>query len=340
MDLDRINEILKSYQFFRRKQVDEAIFNRLASNWSEVSNLPKDLIEILQNECPLEIKAKTFETKDKKTVKAAIILSDNKEIETVLMRHKDNRNTVCVSCQVGCALNCAFCATGQQGFCRDLTSSEIILQVLYFARFLKKENAKITNVVFMGMGEPFLNYDNVMKAIYWLNDKDKFNLGSRQISISTSGIIEGINKLAKEPLQVNLAFSFHAVDNDLRTKLMPINQTNSLSKVLEAIGNYIEKTNRRVMIEYLMLENINDSENSALDLAKLLKKKLHRLFFVNLISYNATEKFQPSNPETIKKFKSILEKEGIVVVQRYRFGTDIKAACGQLALNRVKLKDK
>ncbi len=334
MNLEKINQILESYPPFRRKQVYDAIFHRLISDWSEISNLSKELLEMLKKECPLEIKAKIFQTKDKKTIKAAIKLSDDKEIETVLMRHKDNRNTVCVSCQVGCALDCAFCSTGQQGFCRNLSAEEIILQALFFTRLLKKEGKRITNVVFMGMGEPFLNYDNVMKTITWLKDKNKFNIGSRQISVSTSGIIDGIKKFADEPLQVNLAFSLHAADNDLRQSLMPVNISNKLNDVLDELAKYIKKTNRRVMIEYLMLKGINDSEKNVYDLAALLKKKLHRLFFVNLITYNPTKKFQPSSQKEINAFKNILEKEGIEVVQRYRFGADIKAACGQLASNK------
>jgi len=203
-------------------------------------------------------------------------------------------------------------------------------------RLLKNEKEKITNVVFMGMGEPFLNYDEVIKAIKIINDKDRFNIGARHISISTVGIIEGIKRLADENLQVNLAISIHAPNNRLRHQLMPINQQYPLTKLLKTVADYLKKTKRQVMIEYLMFKDINDSPKQAEELARLLKKNLPGLFFVNLISYNQTEKFKPTSPEKIKKFKDILLKEGIKAVQRYHFGADIKAACGQLANQRKK----
>ena len=204
---------------------------------------------------------------------------------------------------------------------------------MFFARFLKKSfdaaQGKVTNIVFMGMGEPFLNYENVLKAIRILNDKEGFNLGSRHFSISTVGITEGIEKLVKENFQVNLAVSLHAPDDELREKIMPINKKYPLVDILEAVRGYIKKTKRRVMFEYVMIKDVNDSDEQAEKLAELLGGI--PLSFVNLISYNPTGIFKPSLPERLKRFKEILEKEGIPVTQRYRFGQDIKAACGQLA---------
>jgi 23S rRNA (adenine2503-C2)-methyltransferase len=195
---------------------------------------------------------------------------------------------------------------------------------------LKKTNEKVTNVVFMGMGEPFMNYNEVMKAVRLINDNDKFNIGARHISVSTVGVVPGIEKFAEEDLQVNLAISLHAPDNELRDKIMPINNKYLLEKVLAAAGDYIKKTNRKLMIEYVMLKDVNDSEDQARELASLLNKKLKHLFFVNLIAYNPTGKFKPSSLVKIKKFKDVLMQAGITTLERYRFGRDIKAACGQL----------
>lgn len=324
-------EILKGEPPFRLKQVKKAIFQDLIEDWDKATNLPKTLRQKLQDCCPIsELKAeKILTSKDKQTIKALLKLKDGSKIELVLMRHIDGRRTVCVSSQVGCSIGCKFCATGQQGFKRNLSADEIVEQVLYFARLLKKTKEKVTNVVFMGMGEPFLNYESVLEAIKILNDKNSFNLGARHISISTVGIIEGIKKLAKELLQVNLAVSLHAPNNELRLKLIPINKIYPIEKILAAIDNYIKKTKRRVMFEYLIMDGVNDSERQAEELSKILKKPL---YFVNLISFNPIgyAEFKPSPGWKIKKFKEILEKNNIVVTQRYRFGREIKAACGQL----------
>ena len=329
MNLNDLEKILIKEPSFRKKQAKQVLFKDLIDNWFEAVTLPLSLRNQLNKECPIKIKAKTSFSQNKKVVKALITLNDNLKIETVLMRHQNKRNTVCVSSQVGCSLNCSFCATGKMGFKRNLTSFEIIEQVLFFARYLKKMDEKITNIVFMGMGEPFLNYENVISAIKTLNDKEGFNLGSRHFSISTVGIKEGIESLAQEKLQVNLAISLNAPDNKLRSKLMPINKKYPLEDIFEVVENYIKKTNRKVMFGYVMIKGVNDSDQCAQKLAKLMKKPL---FFLNLIPYNPTGDFQPSNPQRIKKFKDILEKAGITVTQRYRLGRDIDAACGQLAI--------
>lgn len=328
MNLALLKKILVKEPSFRLKQAKKAIFRNLIEDWSGITTFPLSLREKLKEKYPLKIQAKTFTSRDKRTVKAVINLKDNLKIETVLMRHKNKRNTVCVSSQVGCPLGCVFCATGKSGFKRNLEVFEIVEQVLFFARYLKKDKQKITNIVFMGMGEPFLNYDNVLDAIKVLNDKEGFNLGARRFSISTVGIIEGIKKLAEEKLEVNLAISLHAPDDTLRSKIIPINRKYPLSKVLKAIEEYIKKTRRRVMFEYIMIKGLNDSDEHAKKLAELMKKR--ELSFVNLISYNPTGVFKPSPNIRIKEFKDILEKERIAVTQRYRFGQDVKGACGQL----------
>lgn len=336
MNLKKVEEILKGEPLYRLKQTKKAIFFDLIKSWDDVTTLPKNLRQKLSENCPLqELKTeKILTSKNGQTIKALFKLRDGFKIEAVLMRHINNRRTVCVSSQVGCSMGCRFCATSQQGFKRNLSADEIVEQVLYFARLLKKTKERVTNVVFMGMGEPFLNYDNVLEAIKILNDKEGFNLGVRHISISTVGITEGIEKLAKEKLQVNLAVSLHAPNNELRTKLMPINKVYPVEKILTAVGKYIKKTKRRVMFEYLMIDNTNDSEGQTEELAQVLKKSLKEVpYFVNLISYNPIghSKFKPSPGWKIKKFKEILEKAKIATTQRYRFGKEIKAACGQLA---------
>jgi len=332
MDFLKINEFLKDEPDYRLKQVKKAVFSDLIKDWDENTTLPKDLRQELSEKFPIEElkEEKVLVSKDGDTKKIVFKLKEGFLIESVLMKHRDKRCTVCVSSQVGCKMGCEFCATGQQGFKRNLSLSEIVDQILHFARILKKFSEKINNIVFMGMGEPFLNYDNVLGAIRVVNDKDGLNVGARHISISTAGITEGIEKLAKEPLQINLAISLHAPTDKLRLELMPINKNYPIEKILFAVDNYIKNTKRRVMFEYLMIDGVNDSEKEAKELALLLKKTL---YFVNLISFNPVghSEFKPSPGFKIEKFKEVLENSGITVTQRHRFGREIKAACGQLA---------
>jgi len=330
MDLVKLLKILKNEPSYRLQQAKKAVFADLITDWSKVTSLPLSLRLKLARECPLTLKARIQTSSDQQTVKTLITLKDNLAVESVLMRHQDGRRTVCVSCQVGCPLGCRFCATGKLGFRRNLESDEIIAQVLFFGRYLKNQPTpeKVSNIVFMGMGEPFLNFENVIYAIRTLNDKNGFNLGIRHFSISTAGIIPGIKKLAREKLEVNLAISLHAPFDQLRSQLMPINRKYPLKQVLVAVDKYIRETNRKVMFEYLLIKDVNDSQECAFKLAQLMKK---RLYLVNLISYNPTGDFAASPNNRIKKFKEILENQGVKVTQRWRFGGKIKAACGQLA---------
>jgi len=337
MELEKLNKILKNDPAYRLKQVKAAIFQDLITDWQEATNLPLNLRQKLNQGFPLEIKAKVFQAKRKDSEKAIITLSDGAKIEMVLLKHEDNRNTVCVSSQVGCPLGCLFCATGKMGFKRNLSEWEIVQQVLFFARQLKKSNKRVSNLVFMGMGEPFLNYDNVLSAIRILNDQEGLNIGARHISISTIGITEGIKKLANEKLQINLAISLHAPNNELRSEIIPYNQQYPLVSILKTVDFYLKKTNRQVMFEYLMIEDYNDSEQQANELAEILKPLKKSLYIVNLIAYNPTQGFKPSPSWKIKKFKEILIRSKIKVTERYRFGQDIKAACGQLAGGKCKL---
>lgn len=332
MNYERIDELLLGEPLYRVKQIKKALYQDLIDDWSQATTLPLALREKLNKGSPLAINAELFESDDKKTIKALITLKDGIKIESVLMKHKEGRNTVCVSSQAGCALACAFCATGKAGFKRNLTAFEIAQQVLLFGRYLKKTGQKVTNVVFMGMGEPFLNYDNVLSAIKFLNDPDGFGLGARNFSISTSGIIEGIRKLSTEKMEINLAVSLHAPNQQLRSELMPINKKYPIGKVLEAVAEYVKARKRKVMFEYIMISGINDSTQDANELAKLMRKPL---YLVNLIPLNPVPGFEPSSPERIKKFKMTLLDHGVEATQRYRFGQDIDAACGQLAGKKI-----
>jgi len=331
LDLKRLQSILKEYPPFRDRQANRAIFRELVGTWGEVTNLPKDLREILERKCPLAIASEIVTADDGKTAKAVIRLDDGVTIETVLMRHRGGRNTVCVSSQAGCPLGCDFCLTGQRGFTRNLTAGEIVGQIIVFARILKLEDERIRNVVFMGMGEPFLNYDAVMNSIRLMNDPEGLKIGARRISISTIGIVKGIKKLTREPLQINLAVSLHIPDDRLRTRLIPANKEHPIGEVLEAVAGYIESTGRKVMIEYLLLDGINDSPEDAKKLIILLKRSLRHLYYVNLITYNPTGKYRSPPRNRIEKFQKALEDAGITVTLRHRFGREIKAACGQLA---------
>ncbi|OGZ33895.1 MAG: 23S rRNA (adenine(2503)-C(2))-methyltransferase [Candidatus Portnoybacteria bacterium RBG_19FT_COMBO_36_7] len=340
MDLTQLEKIFLDKPPFYLKEARRAVFGNLIDDWKQATTMPSELRGKLNKQCPLDISARISVSKDG-TAKTLITLDDGLKIESVLMRYS-GRNTVCVSSQAGCPLGCLFCATGKLGFKRNLTTEEIVEQVLFFARFLKKENQRVNNIVFMGMGEPFLNYDNVMAAIKILNDqKQGMAIGARHISVSTIGIIEGIEKFIDEPLQVNLAISLHAPNNKLRSQIVPANKKYPIEKILVCVKKYISKTGRKVMFEYIMIKEMNDSPTQARQLASLIKSLKTKLCMVNLISYNpslavresrqATGIFEPSPQETIKNFKNILQKQGIETTQRFRFGQDIEGACGQLA---------
>lgn len=334
MNFKRLEEriIKNDYSVFRLKQAKKQIFQRLISDWSEASDLPEKLRELLKEKIHISdiTLMRQKESAEKDAIKALFRTSDGFLIEAVLMRHDRNRRTVCVSSQAGCAMNCSFCATGAMGFGRNLEVSEIIDQVLYFARLLKAKKQKITNIVYMGMGEPFGNYDNVMESVRALNDKDCFNLGSRHISISTCGIVPGIERFANEDIQVNLAISLHAPDDKTRSKIMPVNSAYPLDKLMPAVAKYVSKTRRKVMFEYILIARVNDSAAHAKTLAKMMKQ--NKLYHVNLIKYHTSKglPFRASSEERRRKIFDILKKEGISVTFRKSFGEDIAGACGQL----------
>jgi 23S rRNA (adenine2503-C2)-methyltransferase len=327
MNLSKLLDLLANQPPYRLKQIRKEVYVNLIQSWKRATSLPLGLREKLEKECPLTINAKTFTSSNKKTTKAVITLTDGLKVETVLMKQK-GRQTVCISTQIGCPMGCLFCATGKMGFKRNLTVDEIVQQVIFFARLLKKTSEKVSRVVFMGMGEPLLNFDNTIKAIRILNDPKGFNLGQRRISLSTIGIPDLIRKFADLKTEINLAISLHAPEDKLRQRLMPAAKKYPLKELLRAVDYYLEKTNRKVMFEYLMIKGFNDQLKWAKVLARLLE---NRLCMVNLIAYNPTDDFKPSTQAQINKFKQVLKSQGIETTQRFSFGQDIKAACGQLA---------
>lgn len=331
MDFENIKKYLKNEPSYRLAQIEQVIYKDLAGDWMDGSSLPLYLRTSLNNNFPLKIDARVINSEDKNALKAIIKLEDGQTIETVLMKHSRHRNTLCLSSQAGCKMNCSFCLTGQGGFIRDLKDHEIVTQFLFFARLLRQTNETISNIVFMGMGEPFLNYENVMRSIRIFNDKNKFNIGARKISVSTCGIPDQIRRFAEEELQLNLAVSLNASNDTLRSKMMPVNNLYPIEELIISVKDYILKTKRRVMFEYVLIKDINDSKEEASSAAELLKGIL---CFVNIIPYNGSETFKRPTKIKIEDFKNNLLKGKICVTQRYRFGEEIDAACGRLFVNK------
>ena len=315
---------------FRSAQVWRWIYHTLTDNPDEMVNLPLDLRERLATQTRIErLKPIDTVTDDEDlTEKVLLETEEGQSIEAVLMRYT-SRNSVCVSTQIGCPIGCVFCATGYSGYIRDLTTGEITAQVLHFARRLREQNAHVTNVVFMGMGEPMLNFDATWRAILNLNDREGLALGARRFTVSTAGIVPGIERLARESLAVGLAISLHAANDALRDRLVPVNRRYPLDRLIQAARLYIERTGRRVTFEYALAEGINDSVADAQETAKLL----HGLnCHVNLISLNPTPgcEYQPSSRQAVMAFQEALVRARIQTTVRLRRGAQIQAGCGQL----------
>lgn len=316
---------------YRVDQVWNGLYKNYWSNPSEFSNIPKDLIHRLDEvfEPPIRRTIQSLSSVDGATTKLLFELSDKMVVETVLMRY-DRRRTLCVSTQVGCAMGCSFCATGQMGFKRNLTSGEMIAQILFFERELREKGEKLTNIVYMGMGEPLHNYTNTLNSIDRLNQADGWNFGARRFTLSTSGIVPKIKQLADEKRQVNLAISLHSTVDAERSKIMPVNRSYPLNELIESCNYYLNKTHRRITFEWALIRGINDTEEEANRLAKLLSGLLCH---VNAIPLNPTAGYngEATSPERAEKFKKILESNGIPCTIRVRRGIDIQAGCGQLA---------
>ena len=355
LDLPSLVNLLSEWgePAYRGKQIWQGLYQHLYNSSEQFTALPKSLREKLsENFSFSNFRIKTYiDSSDGFTRKTLFELPDGNLIEAVLMRYGDpadnsqiaapaphsenfrgakNRRTLCISTQAGCAMGCVFCATGQMGFKRHITSGEIVSQVLYYARMLKDVNESVTNIVLMGMGEPFHNYDNTMSAIDRLNDKDGYNFGARRFTISTVGLVPQIRRFADEKRQVNLAISLHAVDDEERLAIMPVNRRYRIDEVLEACKYYIERTGRRVTFEWALIRGINDMPEVANKLARRLKGLMCH---VNAIPLNPTAGFhgEATDRQRANLFKETLEQAGIPCTIRMRRGIDIQAGCGQLA---------
>ncbi|CFX77349.1 Ribosomal RNA large subunit methyltransferase RlmN/Cfr [Syntrophomonas zehnderi OL-4] len=327
---------------YRARQVYRWIYQKQTSSFYEMSDLPKELRQHLDERAEVSIpRVLKQRVSSDNTRKFLLEMKDKKKIETVIIpqsNHKNTTYTLCISSQVGCPVGCSFCATGTGGFQRNLEAYEIVGQVLGSQRELSKRLKKngedlISNIVFMGMGEPFLNFDEVLESVYFLNDHKGINIGQRHITISTSGDAAGIDKLAQTDLQVTLAISLHACDNKLRDDLVPMNRKYPLDILMQAIKNYIEITNRRVTFEYVMLDGVNIRQQDAEAMIKMLKPLLAN---VNLIPYNEVSglPFKKPSPQSIAQFYKWLVAGGLNVNLREEHGSDIEAACGQLLSRR------
>ncbi|HLG70260.1 MAG TPA: 23S rRNA (adenine(2503)-C(2))-methyltransferase RlmN [Chloroflexota bacterium] len=321
---------------FRARQIAEWKYRKLAGGYDEMRNVPLALREELERRQPFSTVtcARELESADRCTTKFLFRLHDGQLIESVLMRQQGAhetapRNTVCASSQAGCKMRCSFCATGHGGWRRDLTPDEIVDQVLHSARRLKEEGARVTNVVFMGMGEPLDNYENVLAAVRTLNAPDGFGLGARNITVSTCGLVPEIRRLAREPVQVNLAVSMAAVTDERRDELIPINRRWPIHELLAACDDYAQTTRRRVTFEYVLIAGVNDSVEEAERLAGLLRG---RLAHVNLIPLNpvAGDAYRRPDEAAVRRCEAVLRAARIPVSVRYSKGTDIVAGCGQL----------
>ncbi len=331
---------------FRARQVYDWLYRRLETDFSKMATLPGSLRAMLAAEATagqLSLRREQV-SRDGRTRKLLLALGDGRLIESVLMLFPATpegraRATACISTQVGCALGCTFCATGQMGFERHLTAGEIVGQALYIASELRERPwtapdgqviERLTNLVLMGMGEPLHNYDQTIKALKILNSPQGFGMGARHMTISTVGLVPGILRLSEEPLQVNLAISLHAPNNEMRSRTMPVARKYSMDELLAACQTYVQRTNRQLTFEYVLLAGVNDAPAHALELGQRLAE-FKQLAHVNLIPVNATDAaYRPPTGEAIRVFRDELRRSGISNSVRAERGDDIAAACGQL----------
>jgi 23S rRNA (adenine2503-C2)-methyltransferase len=317
---------------YRTRQIWQGIYQNYWNSPDQFTNLPKILRTKMFDSLAFSHlqESQILFSKDNETQKTLFMLPDGQAIETVLMRYH-KRRTLCISTQAGCGMGCVFCATGQMGFRRHLSSGEIVEQVIYYARLLNDMGEKVTNVVVMGMGEPFHNYENTLSAIARLNEPDGFNLGLRRFTISTVGLVPMIKRFSEEQHQINLAISLHASDDELRASMLPINHKYPVQELIQACKEYVQKTHRRITFEWALIYDVNDSEDEAHKLARLLHGILCH---VNVIPLNPTTGYagQATTEERARAFQAVLTRSGIPCTIRIRRGIDIQAGCGQLAI--------
>jgi len=328
---------------FRASQVWDWLYVKRVKEFSEMKNVNKEVIQLLEDHFILQsLELNLKQESADGTIKFLFNLKDGNLIETVLMRHKYGLS-VCVTTQVGCNIGCSFCASGILAKTRDLSGGEIVEQIMNVQHHLdqKEEGERVSHIVVMGIGEPFDNFENLIDFLQVVKDQKGLAIGARHITVSTSGLSKKIYEFADLNTQVNLALSLHAPNNELRSRIMKINNAFPIEKLMEAINYYLEKTNRRVTIEYILLKDVNDHQEEALQLAKLLSDKRH-LTYVNLIPYNPVNEhiqYERSEKSSILAFYDTLKKKGINCGVRHEQGTDIDAACGQLRSKQMK-KDK
>ncbi|BAQ11880.1 23s rRNA (adenine-C2)-methyltransferase rlmn [Bacillus sp. OxB-1] len=342
LTLDQLTEWLVEHgqKKFRAAQVWDWLYKKRITDFTDMKNINKDCIQLLDEHFVIE----TLELAVKQesadgTIKFLFKMQDGNLIETVLMTFPYG-HSVCVTTQVGCNIGCSFCASGLLKKNRDLDAGEIVGQIMKVQQHLdtKNNDERVSHIVVMGIGEPFDNYTNLMNFLRVVNDQKGLSIGARHITVSTSGLTPKIREFANENIQINLAVSLHAPNNDLRTRIMKINKAYPIEKLMEAIDYYLETTNRRITFEYILLQDVNDHVAEAQQLAKLLENKRH-LSYVNLIPYNPVDEhgqYKRSKPEAIKAFYETLKKKGINCGVRLEQGTDIDAACGQLRSKQIK----
>lgn len=320
---------------FRAKQIMKWIYEKRIDDFSKMSDISKDL----QSKLSDEFEFTTLKIIDRQiskdgTEKYLFELKDGALVESVMMVFEYGYSA-CLSSQVGCNMGCTFCASGLLKKQRDLSAGEIVLQALMIQKRLDEIGKRLGNIVVMGTGEPFDNYDNVMKAMSIINSPFGLEIGARHISISTCGVVPGIERFSKENLQYNLAISLHASNDELRSRLMPINRAYSLEKLFAALKDYSSLNSRRLTFEYLLLKDINDKEENAIEIKNLLSG-LNA--YINLIPYNEVKEndYHTSSEENALRFYDLLKKNGVAVTLRQKKGDDIDAACGQLRANNLK----
>lgn len=338
MTFDELAALITIWGFprFRAKQVWHWLYGQKPTTIDEMHNLPQDLRERMQAEMTLSRMAVATERESKDgTIKRLYRLEDGQFIESVLMRYDDGRRTACISSQAGCAMGCVFCATGQMGFARHLTTGEIVEQALDYARLLEAENERLSNVVLMGMGEPLHNYDATLQAVERLTAADGLGIGQRHITISTVGLVPAIRRFAEEGLQVGLAISLHAADDEARSALLPVNKRWPIAELMDACREYVAITGRRITFEWALINGETDHVEQADALGKLLKGLLCH---VNVIPLNPTAGYagRPSDPSRVEAFINTLASYNVSASIRVRRGIDIEAGCGQLKAEVLK----
>jgi 23S rRNA (adenine2503-C2)-methyltransferase len=338
LDLQTLHALLESLgePSFRARQVWKWLYVHLADSYDSMTNIPQSVRESLTSSNPIQTyeRINSVSSSDGQTKKDLLLMSDGEAVEVVLMRY-ERRRTACLSTQVGCPVGCTFCATGQGGFQRNLSTGEIVAQAIHLERQLRGEGSRMTNLVLMGMGEPLLNYENTVAAVRRLSEPDGFSLGQRHITLSTVGILPGIERLAGEGLQITLAISLHAATDQLRDKLVPVNRSYPLEMLFDACRRYSSAAGRRITFEWALIAGVNDSERQAQELVTWLTRSdwaPSPIPHVNLIPLNPTAgyKGQESSTKAICAFRDVLQDHGIPHTVRLRRGIEIQAGCGQL----------